>query len=187
MKNYLVQPKYNAKRTADYKTGEKFNEIFKPISPRSKKAKELFEKFDGLCGNFFADLIYNSKIKQFVKRPKSFWNNDDENKKGLFGTYMVISSALLLYRLICMFKNPIVVSDGANGYKVPWVMYFIHVPTGIIMSFGEWKGGITVHTPCQQEALLNEKLNKDITELLNFIVSDNSPHPYDRCVAGSVA
>ena len=45
--------------------------------------------------------------------------------------YEVTSSALILYRLICMFPNPKITCLGAAGYKVPWEMFFKHKETGI--------------------------------------------------------
>jgi hypothetical protein len=177
MKDYLVQPDCYGERKADYEAGKQAQDIFIPLNPRSKKAKELFNKFDGVCGNMFVGVVFNGDEKKFIHKT--------DKMTKFFPSYVVISCALFLYRLICIFDNPVVKTDGHLGYKVPWAMYFVHEPTGVFVCFSEWKGAISVRTPYSE--CENEKLNNDILSLLNLIVSDKSPHPYDGLTAGGVA
>lgn len=176
-KEYLVQPALYAERLADYKKGESINNKWKPIS--QKVAYK--ESTNGFCGNIAMNLGVNSKTKKI-----KFFTNLDFGK-GYAHLYETISAALLLYRLICLIKQPIVTSEGAEGYKVPWVIFLKHFETGEILGISEWKGAVTLKSRFHSVKELPESYKKDMTELLNLVFSNKSPHPYDDTTAGSVA
>lgn len=177
-KEYLVQPEQYGERKADYKKGEIINTKWKAIS-----AEEAYDKGkSGFSGNISHAIKVNPKTKKIKLTEK--YSNSNENNLDLSET---ISSALALYRMICMIKNPIVETEGAEGYKVPWSLKLIHVETGEILGFSEWKGAFGIWTRFYETKELPESFKRDLTEILNFMLSDKSPHPYDGCTAGSVA
>ena len=183
MENYLVNPDYSAQRKADYETGKYLNSVFKPITQ-----KECFKiEKNGLNGNIHSNIIVNlgTKEAEIGKRVEDVGSLI----KGVnsIPLYEAISSALALYRTICIIENPIVESEGANGYKVPYSIYLKHEPTGRVLSISEWKGAFGVWTPFLKESELPLRYKVDMLKLLNLILSDTSPHPYDGTTAGSVA
>lgn len=178
-KEYLVQPEQYGERKADYKKGKIINTKWKPIS-----SKESFEKFpSGFCGNVHHQTVVNTKTKKVEFSAEDVpWS--DKTRSRLSQT---ISAALALYRIICMIENPIVETQGAAGYKVPWSVNLIHVETGEILSFSEWKGAFGIWTRFHDQKELPEAYKRDIIEILNLMFSNKSPHPYDGCTAGIVA
>ena len=96
----------------------------------------------------------------------------------------VISSANLLYRLCCLFSELPVEIDGPNGYKFVWNIFLKHKASGKVFGFLDCKGAATYQTPCGE---LQDEWVDDWIELLDLLCSDHCPHPYDGCVAGSVA
>lgn len=184
MRNYLVNPGYIGERTADYELLKKIKGKFKPISTAQ------YYKNGGGNGNLCSDFYINAKTKktkmasykQMQKlRTKSF---EYKNKKGelLVKFQEAISSAMLMYRLACLFPGKIT-TDGQEGYKFVWSMHFKHVETGEVIGFGEWKGGALFWT----QTTSNKELIRDLKTLIEILISDNCPHPYDGLVAGRVA
>jgi hypothetical protein len=86
-----------------------------------------------------------------------------------------------------MFPNPHVVAEGANGYKVPWAIYLKHKASGHVICMSEWKGTFGFRTAARSPKEMPKKALEDLSALLNLLLSNNSPHPYDGTVAGSVA
>ncbi|HWY33557.1 MAG TPA: hypothetical protein VNX68_02855 [Nitrosopumilaceae archaeon] len=176
-RNYLVQPELGGERKADYKKGELINKKWHPVSPQD--AHKICP--DGTCGNVHGQIQVSKKTKK-IKFVEGYSRSADT-----VGLYESISAALALYRVICMINNPIVVTEGASGYKVPWNVYLVHIETGEILSFGEWKGAFGIWTRFHDHKQLPEAYKKDVEEILNLMLSDRSPHPYDNCTAGIVA
>lgn len=172
---YLVEAAYITDRLADYETAEELREVFKPIT--ASMARELGQ--DSLNGNVSSYCMVEEKTRKakFLK---------DYRKEGFVGLYKAIPASLAMYRLICMFENPIVNTIGAAGYKMPWNMYFKH-KSGTVIMFGEWKGAFGFWTAALEEKTLKPEFKKDIIKLLNLMLSNNSPHPYDHTVAGTCA
>jgi hypothetical protein len=178
-KEYLVQPKQYGDRKADYKKGEIINQKWKSLS-----IKEAFEKNPhGINGNVGMYTSVDIKTKK-VSMVDGEYAYNSKTKAGLSET---ISAALALYRIICMLNNPIVESEGAAGYKVPWAVYLMHVETGKVLCISEWKGAFGIRTPFGSIKELPKTYKRDVIELLNLMFSDRSPHPYDDCTAGIVA
>jgi hypothetical protein len=192
MDNYLVQPELYGERKANYKTGESLNKVFTPVTGNEAYA-ELEKKVKtnspfglGFCGNIEHEILYNLKTKKVeLKGEDGYSACYDENPTHACG-WAVISSALAMYRLICMFSNPIVETDGANGYKVPWTITLKH-KSGVFIQFREWKGGFGFGMVQHSFDELPKSFQKDLFRVLNLIFSDRAPHPYDRVTAGGVA
>lgn len=97
-----------------------------------------------------------------------------------------ISSAMLLYRLLCLFQCT-VISEGPEGYKCVWWVTLSHKATGEQLMFGEWKGAAGIWTKFADKKEAPKEFLKDMLLLLNELCAQDCPHPYDGCVAGSVA
>jgi len=180
-REYLVQPEYFADRKADYSTAEKIKEVFIPV-----ESEEYYENGGG-CGNVAYDLCISRKTKKAKFIPDRRENFGYFNDPTYTRVSKSISSALALYRLICLFDNPVVETPGGEGYKCPWGMAFKHKDTGEYISFGEWKGAFTVFFRHRSSEEVPQKLKDDFLKLFNLLLSDRSPHPYDNVTAGSVA
>jgi hypothetical protein len=170
---YLVQPEYLAERKANYTKGESINKKWKAISSKDVEAT---------CGNIGSQIHVSVKTKKI-----SFSKEYHTPKEGFVSLFTAISSALAMYRVVCLINNPIVECEGAAGYKMPWNISLKHEETGHILMFGEWKGGFGIWTSFYKVEELPASYKKDLTEILNLLFSDASPHPYDNVTAGSVA
>jgi len=111
------------------------------------------------------------------------WGNHDfVNELGLAN---LISSPLLLYRLISIFFAP--PETPGNPYKTIWWYSIKHKKTGKALGFGEWKGASGFWLTESGHKQLKQPFKSDLEELLLFLVSDQIPHPYDGCTSGQVA
>lgn len=152
----------------------------------------------GFCGNYSSNVYFNAKTGKWALTPKGedgerVWPHELPDS---LSKCSVISSALLLYRLACVFK-PIVSFDGPEGYKMVWAACFRHVKSGQEIMFYEWKGGITFGAraakgkrkdgPYAYTPPTGKQFEADFLQLLNFLCSSECPHPYDGTVSGSVA
>ena len=109
----------------------------------------------------------------------------EHNFAKILGLANIISSPLLLYRLISIFHgNTTVVKDP---YKTIWWYNIKHKETGRILVFGEWKGAAGFWLPESSHAELKQPFKSDLEELLLFLISDQIPHPYDGCTSGQIA
>ncbi len=171
---YIVQPELYAERNANY-------DLAKTITSKWSKPTKKSVQESGASGTLVHSINYDRKTSQFIYRE---YKSGDERYVSAFE---VMSSALLLYRLICIFpSNPQLIVDGAQGYKVPWEFWIKHKETNTLFCMSEWKGGISIRTE-YNEYDDNAQATNDIIDLLNLIVSNESPHPYDGCTAGQVA
>lgn len=96
----------------------------------------------------------------------------------------IISTHLLMYRLICIFFSPPITG---NWYKSVWEYPIYHISTGKQLIFGEHKGASNFWLSEMSHTQLENSFKKDLIELLNFLISDQIPHPYDGCTAGQIA
>lgn len=162
-------------------------------------------------GNVGMNLKYNKEDGGFVFQPDSA--PTDWDKFPLMSS--VISSALLLYRLLCLFgspaaqhaqlklpatiianrrilwDNPAVKVEPASGddghYKCIWWFTLRHKKTGEYLELGEWKGAPGIWTKYHGADEMPKSFRQDTLLLLNELCSPDCPHPYDGLVAGSVA
>jgi hypothetical protein len=113
------------------------------------------------------------------------WDDKNESHFNDFYLSNIITSQLLLYRLICMFRaHPEIEQDP---YKTIWWLTIKHRKSGKKLTFGEWKGASGFWLPESSHTELKQPFKSDLEELLLFLVSDQIPHPYDRCTAGQIA
>jgi hypothetical protein len=119
--------------------------------------------------------------KWFVAPQHEIWENKAEN----LSIDRVISSALLMYRLCCLWPVN-TEAEGWQGYKLVWTVTLRHKATGMFVQMSEWKGAPLVRfssgakvPPGGYEA--------DLLELMDLLCSDKCPHPYGGTVAGSMA
>lgn len=136
-----------------------------------------------VCSHFFVSTKTNKG--KFGDRPKDFSKWDAfEEKWASF--YAAIPSALLMYRLACLFEGKMNI-EGKEGYKFVWTLPLKHKETGEYLSFGEWKGGSLFWTKFHNYKEMPEAFKRDTLALLNALLSKKCPHPYDGLVAGGVA
>jgi hypothetical protein len=93
----------------------------------------------------------------------------------------VISTAMLLYRLCCLFE--IDVNTSTDRYKWAWEAALQHNDSGAVVHFFDHKGGASV----QSSQFSAEFPACDLVELLDLLCSPRCPHPYNTLVAGAVA
>lgn len=122
-------------------------------------------------------VAYNkeSKTISFMTGPKRLSELD---------LWYVMSSAMLLYRLCCLFSGLRVHVKGPAGYKYVWTAEVQHVATGGLVNFGEHKGASHVSASHLQGP---KEFLDDMLELLNLLYDEKCLHPYDGLVAGCVA
>ena len=165
--NYYAQPQYYAKRVSP-KIYDRAAKAASPWEPVAKIKEEL-----SMCGNVRPDFNKSTHKFQFGG--------------GFYGMPDAISSALLLYRLLCLFGGKVTVVPKKHQYKCIWWFTLKHKETGEYLQFGEWKGAAGIWTRFHSAEELPASYKADILTLLNELVSKNTPHPYDGCIAGSVA
>ena len=96
----------------------------------------------------------------------------------------VISSALLMYRLCCLFPCD-VEAFGQERYKYVWSIHLKHKSTNTYVGFSEWKGSpMFLSSKAPPTGTI---FDEDWLALLNLLIDPKCPHPYDGTVAGSVA
>lgn len=105
--------------------------------------------------------------------------------------YQVMSSAMLLYRLSCLFPGDLNATKHTDGYKGVWAVRLTHEASLFRIELGEHKGAATIwpsmHPGVPGDASVTEEFRQDFLELLNLLFSQDMPHTYDGVVAGSVA
>lgn len=148
--------------------------------------KEIQEKWEfsktkdlSGCGNICHQTYFSKEKQTFEFLEDNLFLNEN-----YFDLANLLNSPLLLYRLICIFFAAPTIMDA---YKLIWEYPIKHKKTGKEMFFGEWKGATNFWLPEPTHKELNEEFKNDLLELLNFLVSDQIPHPYDGCTAGQIA
>lgn len=165
--------------------------IVNPIYVQERVDKKVYARVEKQTAKWtpvtnMGDSCGNVRPIWDIKKGKFSFSLKDEFNPGCCGMYQVISSALFLYRLLCLFKCT-VKSEGPEGYKNTWWITLQHKETGEKLTFGEWKGAAGTFTRFHAVKELPASYKKDTVALLNEICSPDCPHPYDGCVAGSVA
>jgi hypothetical protein len=154
------------------------NRVHKKVYDRAAKAASPWEVATApkdlvTCGNVRP--VFNKTTHKF------------EFQEGYDNMYEAISSALMLYRLLCLFGGKVTVVPKKHQYKCIWWFTLKHKETGEYLQFGEWKGAAGIWTRFHSRDELPGSYKADILTLLNELISKNTPHPYDGTVAGSVA
>lgn len=186
IRQYLVNPDFHAERKADYKAADRIRKAFTMVTEAQMTKAGI-----GVCGNLSNELSVNIKTHKvsMISRPNSFKDRaaSIRHEKKYAHFYESISAALLLYRVVCLFPNPKIALYGSKGYKYPWFAYMRHKQSGMVIGLGEWKGAASVHSSLHDISDARGKFKEDLELLLNLILSDRSPHPYDKLTAGGVA
>lgn len=170
---YLVNCELGLERDANYKGASEVQALF-----------EATDKDIEGCGNLCSDVAINAKTHKASWNERGYLGKEETH----IGLYRAIPSALLMYRLACLFPGSIK-TEGSKGYKVVWQFNLIHKPTGTQITFGEWKGASLFWTKfygCKDKNIPDGFL-KDVQKLISYLVSKNAAHPYDGLIAGSVA
>jgi hypothetical protein len=188
-REYLIQPKF-LDRNANYGEGNYLKESF----------ETEFDFDSPTCGNIGSYFVYDTNEKKIIMNKERIFPLED-NQMSLSRT---ISSSFALYRLLAILGPLKLTSDG---YKSIWYIRLKHKETDNIFTLYDYKGAFSIGSEFVEffgdPSLINDKksffgkmktiqsipesFKNDILRLLNLICSDESPHPYDGCVAGSIA
>lgn len=171
---YIVDPPVCTDRVDD--------KVYARVKKQTSKWEPVAVPPDCGCGNVRpvwdktkGKFVFEQPGKDFLE----FYKNYDMMSS-------VISSAMLLYRLLCHFECP-VMTEGPEGYKCIWWVTLKHKETGELLTLGEWKGAAGTWTKYHSDKELPAAFKKDILALLNELCAKDCPHPYDGTVAGCVA
>lgn len=165
---FYCNPKYVVARKGNYNKKDKIC---------SKWEYDETDYFD-LNGNLAYELTFDSRNMKVIETPTV--------RDYTIPFYKAISAPLAMYRLICMFER--MPTDRNNDwYKVVWNFPLKHKKTGERLYFGEWKGAFGFHSKYTSLNKVPASYLADLKEIVEFLVSDEVPHPYDSLVAGSVA
>lgn len=128
------------------------------------------EKINGTCanirkqieGDLFSDTAYENSFSASVSAP------------------------YVLARLCALFKGLHIDVGGQDYYKITWQVILTHKETGHVITFYDYKGGISygsdIYGPKTPKTFL-----KDVKNLLEVLKNDRCPHPYAGCVVGEIA
>lgn len=163
---FYCQPQYVEDRTGNYAKQTAIAEKWSVVKQRQ----------DG-NGNVSSTIYFDPKDGFKFKKYEDRLDSD-------IPLYRLISPALAMYRLVCIFfETP----KCYDGYKMVWEYNLKHKETGIGVSLSEWKGAFGIWTTHYSFTEVSGGLRDDIFELLGHLVSKECAHPYDGLVAGSVA
>lgn len=136
-------------------------------------------------GNIKSDTYFDGEKVVFVSYLNRIAEKWHKRSELLQRWDNIISSHLLLYRLICLFNTA--PDCDPDPYKCVWTMSIVHKPTGKRIAFGEHKACPSFWLPEADFAKLDPAFSEDLRELLAFLISDQLAHPYDGVTAGQIA
>jgi hypothetical protein len=95
----------------------------------------------------------------------------------------MITSPLLHYRILATFGTPKETSERLDDYKSIWEveLYWTGDDGLSVLRIYDNKGGAAVQFYACQRASTSAR------QLIEWLISDNVPHPYDGVLAGTVA
>ena len=166
-----------------YKTKQKYNQsrVGDNQYAKNELAKEPFEVANGECDSC------NGSINLYFKKGKAHMTNDFYlDSEEYIDEHEQISSSLMLYRVISLFKCGIDTSM-CDYYKRNWAVTLRHKSTGLLLIITEWKGGFAIATQAKNVSDLPDGYVIECERLLTQLVSNKMPIDYDGVVAGSVA
>ncbi|KAK9829234.1 hypothetical protein WJX72_004663 [[Myrmecia] bisecta] len=108
-------------------------------------------------------------------------NEDD----GSLQPNQVISSADLLYRMCCLFKEAKVRVQHSDDFKCVWAVGLQHKATSEVAGFVDYKGAMLFRVS-QMPPHMPAQFQADWLELLNLLCDRDCPHPFGL-VAGTYA
>lgn len=171
-RNYHFQPTYAQERAP--------NQIWQDqvVAKWEVQTKPLLAH-----GNINTLLRFDKRINRFLFLAD--WRKSIKEREHHLSLYEVISSAFLLYRLICIGFYPQPFSN--DSYKSLWSVHLKHRETGHQIGFDDYKAGSNLASFVSEKKDMPLAFERDLLELLDFLVSNQLVHPYDLTVAGSVA
>lgn len=182
---YIVDPpiaqKLVGKDVWDHK-----RDVLAKWSPSAEEQKPLPWEAN-CCDPNAPRLLWEKSSSNFVL--KVLDHCDPEGRPNYSEPYEVMSSALLLYRLMCLFPGKLDTNFHADQYKAVWGVELTHKKTHWPLWFGEHKASTRAwpsHYPQQYDQPDHAQFKSDVLELMNLLFSPTCPHTYG-VVAGSIA
>lgn len=105
----------------------------------------------------------------------------------------VISSQLLLYRILCTFPRVHVETIHIDRKKQAWEVTLKHRSLNRTVTIADYKGTVSVHAFLKDEKIVNKKrklvtneeFQNEVLTLMSYLCSTKGCiHPYDETVAG---
>lgn len=181
---YLINPTYLSK-VSDSDARDKAVALFKPMNMTAVRGIRDKKGLDNLGGNIRMNAFFDAKAgrtKVGAKMYDFMWES-----QGKFALSRMMSPALYLYRLVCIFRNPTVLAEGTAGDVTPWAIYLRHKATNEVVCFTEFKGSFSFKTRFIKTKEVPKEFLRDLCRLIDLMLSEKCPHPYSDLVAGSVA
>lgn len=97
-----------------------------------------------------------------------------------------VSAPYVLSRLIAMFPGLEIEVLGQDGYKVTWQTILVHKETGHIVTWYDYKSGISYGSDVYGDRAPKSFI-RDLKKLVKALADERFPHPYDGCVIGEIA
>ena len=167
-KDFAIGSQWNNERTGNYDKQSEIANKWQKSSP-----------IEYSNGNVSHNTVFDIEKQSIALMDYQYGN------EKYISLYTLISSPLLMYRLICVFGYTPIIAE--SPYKVVWEYPIEHKETGIQISFSEWKGGIYFGMKETDYKKLPQSYKDDFIALFNHLISNECAHPYDGLVAGSVA
>lgn len=132
------------------------------------------------------DVQTSGNIKNIVEPPPKTISDFDNYYNNSFGG--LVSAPMALSRLIALFEGIQIETFGQSGYKITWNIALVHPETGYILTFYDYKGGISYGSSADPSDKVRMKaFVRDVKKLLKVLKDERCPHPYDGCAVGEVA
>lgn len=97
-----------------------------------------------------------------------------------------VSAPYALARLCALYHGLRIESLGQESYKCTWQTILLHPETGHVVTFYDYKGGISFGSDISGKDTPKSFI-RDLKKLLKVLKDDRCPHPYDGCVVGEGA
>lgn len=160
--------------------------------PRNANYKllSIFKSFEVVTDR---DSLINTRGNiNYYFQSKGLFGINEEHKNSQFdtlknkGMFEVLSAPYLLAKLVSAGCIPFV--EGQDGYKNTWTIALKHKKTGHIITFYDFKSASSVGSSLTGYDSKDEKtFLKDAEKLIQALINERFPHPYDGCVIGEVA
>jgi hypothetical protein len=150
-------------RNANYELLKKL-EAFEPETD--------FDRINGTCANIKSQVEGKPDLANFFEHYKT--------------TLSAVPAPLVLSRLCAGFKGLRIQVGGQENYKTTWDTILRHKKTGHVVTFYDYKGGISYGSNVYG-ARADEEFIQDLKDLIEALKDPRFPHPYDGCVVGEEA
>ena len=107
-----------------------------PVTPAQMDCQHIGRAISVSSEDPETELVWNAETKQVEY--ELLTGSFSQRYPKMLAYKTLISSALLMYRLCCLFKCDVVV-EGPRGYKSVWAVYLKHRRTNIYIGFSEHK------------------------------------------------